>query len=100
MKPGINDIPIKVKISGRQLDELQRHTWQMCEAFGLDRKIENYKGTRPISLYSWDLDCIIAVLWLALNDEKEYPEKNDEGYILLNELYLYLKSEHKEVHGI
>ena len=53
----------------------------MCEAFGLDRKIENYKGTRPISLlYSWDLDCIIDVLWFALNDEKEYPDKKDEGY--------------------
>ena len=48
MKPGKNDIPIKVKISGRQLEELQKHTWQMCEAFGLDRKIE--KG----SLYKLD----------------------------------------------
>ena len=100
MKPGKNDIPVKVKISGRQLEELQKHTWQMCEAFGLDRKIENYKGTRPISLYSWDLDCIIDVLWLALDDEKEYPDKNDEGYIQLNELYFYLKKEHKVVHGI
>ena len=51
MKPGKSDIPIKRKISGRQLEELQKHTWQMCEAFGLDRKIENYKGTRPISFY-------------------------------------------------
>ena len=25
----------------------------MAEAFGLDRKIENYKGTRPITLYRW-----------------------------------------------
>ena len=49
MKPGKNDIPVKLKISGRQLKELQKHTWQMCEAFGLDGKIENYKGTRPIS---------------------------------------------------
>ena len=44
MKPGKNDIPVKVKISGRQLTELQKHTWQMCEAFGLDHKIDNYKG--------------------------------------------------------
>ena len=100
MKPGKNDIPVKVKISGRQLSELQRHTWQMCEAFGLDRKIENYKGTRQISLYSLDLDCLIDVLWLALEDKKEYPDKEDEGYIQLHDLYIYLKNAHKEVHGI
>ena len=100
MKPGKNDIPVKVTISGRQLTELQKHTWQMCEAFGLDHKIDNYKGIKPISLYSWDLDCIIDVLWLALDDEKEYPDKNDEGYRLLQELYVFLKKAHKEVHGI
>ena len=100
MKPGKNDIPVKVKMSGRQLTELQKHTWQMCEAFGLDRKIENYRGTRPISLYSWDLDCIIDVLWLALDDKKEYPDKEDEGYIRLYDLYVYLKKAHKEIHDI
>jgi len=99
MKPGKYDIPIKVKISGRQLTELQKHTWQMCEAFGLDRKIENYKGTRLISFYSWDLDCLIDVLSLVLDDEKEYPDKKDEGYIRLHELYVNLKNEHKEIHG-
>jgi len=72
----------------------------MIEAFGLDTKIDNYKGIRPISFYSWDLDCIIDVLWLALNDEKEYPDKKDEGYSLLHELYVYLKNAHKETHGI
>ena len=95
MKPGKNDIPIKRKISGRQLEELQKHTWQMCEAFGLDRKIENYKGTRPISFYSWDLDCILDVLDMALDDEKEYPDKENEGYIRLHELYLDLKKAYK-----
>ena len=96
MKPGKNDIPIKRKICGRQLEELQKHTWQMCEAFGLDRKVENYKGTKPISLYSWDLDCILAVLDVVLDDEKEYPDKEDEGYIKLQELYVDLKKAYKE----
>ena len=59
MKPGKKDIPLKVKISGRQLIELQKHTWQMCEAFGLDRKIEKYNGTRPISLYSWQVGLVM-----------------------------------------
>jgi hypothetical protein len=98
MKPGKNDVPIKLKISGRQLEELQKHTWQMCEAFGLDSKIENYKGTRPISFYSWDLDCILDVLDMVLDDEKEYPDKNDEGYVLLYELYAYLKKAYKETY--
>lgn len=98
MKPGKNDVPIKLKISGRQLEELQKHTWQMCEAFGLDSKIEDYKGTRPISFYSWDLDCILDVLDMALDDEKEYPDKNDEGYVLLYELYAYLKKAYKETY--
>lgn len=48
MKPGKNDIPVKIKISGIHLDELQRHTWLMTEAFGLDTKVSNYKGVRPI----------------------------------------------------
>ncbi len=99
MKPGKNDIPIKVKITGIQLDELQKHTWQMSEAFGLDTKIENYKGVRPISLYSWDLDCILDVLDMTLNDEKEYPDKKDKGYIKLNELYMHLKIASKETYG-
>ncbi len=80
------------------MKELQKHTWQMCEAFGLDSKIEKYKGTRPISFYSWDLDCILDVLDMALDDEKEYPDKNDEGYIKLYELYLDLKKTYKETY--
>ncbi len=70
----------------------------MCEAFGLDRKVENYKGTRPVSLYSWDLDCILAVLDVVLDDEKEYPDKEDEGYIKLQELYVDLKKAYKETY--
>ena len=71
----------------------------MCEAFGLDRKIEKYKGTRPISFYSWDLDCILDVLDMVLNDEKEYPDKNDEGYLRLHDLYVDLKKSYKETYG-
>ena len=99
MKPGKNDIAIKRKISERQLEELQKHTWQMCEAFGLDKKIANYKGTRPISFYSWDLDCILDVLSLVLDDVREYPDKKDEGYIKLYELYVDLNKAYKETYG-
>ena len=63
----------------------------MCEAFGLDTRIGNYKGVRAISFYSWDLDCMLDVLDMVLNDTKEYPDKQGEGYIKLNELYVDLK---------
>jgi hypothetical protein len=98
MKPEKNDIPIKRRISGIQLEELQKHTWQMCEAFGLDRKIDEYKGRRPISFYRWDLDCILDVLDMALDDEEVYPDKNDVGYIKLHELYADLKKAYKETY--
>ena len=99
MKPGKNDIPVRVKITGLQLEELQKHTSHMIEAFGLDTKVENYKGVRPISFYSWDLDCILDVLDMVLNDEKEYPDKRDEGYIKLGELYAHLKNAYRETYG-
>ena len=71
----------------------------MVEAFGLDAKIDNYKGIRPISFYSWDLDCILDVLSMTLDDEKEYPDKKDEGYLQLHELYINLKKAYKETYG-
>jgi hypothetical protein len=43
----------------------------MIEAFGLDTKVENYKGIRPISFYSWDLDCILDVLDIVLNEYRK-----------------------------
>jgi hypothetical protein len=98
MKPGKHDIPIKCRISGTQLEELQKHTGQMCEAFGLDRKIDKYKGTRPISFYRWDLDCILDVLDMVLGDKEEYPDKNNDGYIKLYELYVDLKKAYKETY--
>ena len=52
MKPGKKDIPYKVLITGLELVVLHKLTWCMCEAFGLDRKIAAYKGTRPITLYA------------------------------------------------
>ncbi len=47
MKPGSQDQQHKLLICGDELRELKRHTYSMAEAFGLDTKIENYKGTRP-----------------------------------------------------
>ncbi len=56
MKPVSRDIKLEILISGNELSELMRHSWQMVEAFGLDKRIEKYQGKRPIGLYSWDFD--------------------------------------------
>lgn len=93
MKPGPKDKKLNILITGRELEELQRHTHFMAEAFGLDRRIENYKGKRPIGLYSWDFDCLLAVIEDVLNDPKEYPDKSDPGYNALKNLFERLKEE-------
>jgi hypothetical protein len=94
MKPSSRDKKIRILISGRELSELQRHTWLMAEAFGLDRRIENYQGIRPIGLYRWDLDCLIDAIDVALDDPKDYPDKQCEGYKALKELHERLKDEY------
>ncbi len=67
----------------------------MTEAFGLDRWIENYQGKRPIGFYQWDLDCLLDVIDIVLNDPKDYPDRNTEGFKVLKELYNRLKSEYE-----
>jgi hypothetical protein len=39
------------------------------------------------------------VLSMALEDEKNYPDRGNEGYIKLNELHVYLKKAYKETYG-
>ncbi len=94
MKPGSKDIKVNILITGEELEELQKHTWSMAEAFGLDRRIEQYKGKNPIGLYQWDMDCLIDVLSIALDDSKEYPDHSSSGYLALKDLSERLKSEY------
>jgi len=56
MKPGRHDIRHQVLIADAELRELKRHTPLMAESFSLDRRIEEYRGTRPLGLYRWDLE--------------------------------------------
>jgi hypothetical protein len=98
LKPSKTDRPVRVKISGLQLSELQEHTGAMCEAFGLDRKIERYMGTRPITLYQWDLECLFAVLEEALKDEKQYSDHGAPEYVALNDLYANLEQLYQQTY--
>ncbi len=96
MKPGRNDIKLNILITGRELEELQRYTYDMAESFGLDRRIEEYKGKKPIGLYSWDFECLLMVIEDALKDHQNYPDKNDPGYLALKQLYDRLKQEYQK----
>ncbi len=96
MKPGSRAKKLNILITGEELHQLQRHSYLMVEAFGLDRRIENYQGKRPIGLYSWDFDCLLDVIHSELENETEYPDKNDDGYKALMNLYKRLKREYKK----
>ena len=50
MKPERNDIRHQLLICGDELVALQRLALGIAESFGLDRKIEKYKGARPLTL--------------------------------------------------
>jgi hypothetical protein len=52
VKPGSKDRKASILITGLELDELQRFAWMMAESFGLDRRIANYQGSRPIGFCS------------------------------------------------
>lgn len=96
MKIGKYDRKISILITGSELDELQRHVWMMAESFGLDRRIENYQGKRPIGLYRWDIECLTDVMNSALEDKKCYPSKTKIEYLALAELRNRLKQIYKE----
>lgn len=91
MKPGSRDKQHKILITGQELLELKKFTCDMAEAFGLDRRIESYKGKRPIGFYRWDLDCLVDVTTDALEDTDEYPEKTGSGYEAMKKLHKRIK---------
>ena len=99
MKPGPRDHRHTLKICGEELRQLKRHVGSMAEAFGLDRKIDEYAGVRPITLYRWDLECLMAVIELALRDMSEYPDESAKGYRALAELGERLRQEYQSVYG-
>lgn len=70
MKPGPKDIKVFLTFSEAELELLQDNTWQMAEAFGLDRRIANLTGKRKVGFYGWDLDCLEAVI----SDIKTQPD--------------------------
>ena len=95
MRLGPNDVKLTILIPGDELHELKRFTIDMAEAFGLDRRIEAYSGKRPIGFYRWDLDCLLAVMDLALKDQRAYPDKTSSAYAALKRLRDRLQEEYR-----
>ena len=97
MRPGPNDVKLSILITGDELHELKQFTFDMVEAFGLDRQIEAYSGKRPIGFYRWDLDCLLVVMDLALKDRRAYPDKTASAYGALKRLHDRLQEEYRRV---
>ncbi len=58
----------------------------IAEAFGLDRRIANYQGVRPIGLYRWDIECLVDVIDSALKDPEYYSTHDSPEYQALKNL--------------
>ena len=86
IKPGRYDFPCSVLITGLELKELKKHIYILCESYGLDSRLDKYKGKRPIQLYRWDMEWIIETLEDVLASADDYPDHNSPGYITLKKL--------------
>jgi len=82
MKPGKNDRRHEILITGAELRELKR--LDLPESLGLDRRIAKYQGKRPIGLYRWDLECLLATLSIVADGRD--PFVSPKGQIALKRL--------------
>ncbi|MBL7162754.1 MAG: hypothetical protein ISS57_09130 [Anaerolineales bacterium] len=99
MRPGKRDHKNSILITGTELLELKRHTYMMVECFGFDNRFYRYKGKRPIGLYRWDMECLLAVIEAALADKDEYPSQDSPEYQALSSLHQRLINEYRTHYG-
>jgi hypothetical protein len=99
MKTGPRDKMVAMLIAGEELNQLKRFTVDMSEAFGLDKKIEKYAGKRSMNFYQWDMDCLLAVIELALKDDSEYPDKSSSTCMALGRLRNRMLDEYGRAYG-
>jgi hypothetical protein len=93
IRPGRKDRKVSILITGMELDELQRFDWVMAESFGLDRRIANYQGVRPIGLWRWDIECLVGVIDSVLDDPEYYPTQDSPKYLAIKTLRDRLQAE-------
>jgi len=98
IKPGKNDIKTNFLIQGEELHALQEIAAYFTECFGLDDRIYNYKGNRPLGLYRWDFDHLLTGIDAALEDSKTGTRLTPDETLALTDLFIRLKAVCKEVH--
>jgi hypothetical protein len=96
VKPGRKDIRLEVLITGAELEALKDLAYQMCEAYGLDRRIERYRGVRPMGLHRWDMDCLLDVIFFTVRDESD---KDSPRYRVLAGMHDRLRSIYAQTWG-
>ena len=69
------------------------------ESFGLERRVERYQGKRPISLYRWDLECLLDTLSLEMTDRPLPPRPRRTHLAALQSLYDRLRKEYGAAYG-
>ena len=99
MKPASGERKRYILINGLELNELHRFDWLMAESYGLDRRIANYKGTRPIGLWRWDIDCLVDAIDLVLDDPEFYSSHETPGYLAIKALQDRVKEEGKALYA-
>jgi hypothetical protein len=92
MKPGKRDIKTNLLIQGEELEALQDISYCFTECFGLDARIDNYKGIRPLGLYSWDFDCLIAGIESIFMDERTKNALSPDAAKALTDLLSRIKA--------
>ena len=96
MKPGKHDRKHYFLIQGAELRELKE--LDLAESYGLDRRIERYQGKRPLGLYRWDLDGLLAALSVAWDQPDDYytPRANKGA---IKKLLERLQAEYDSAYG-
>ena len=103
MKPGKRDKKTNIKIQGEELAALQNISFLLSECFGLDSRIDEYKGIRAIGLYQWDYECLISGIEFAINNDRtrrSIPENevNTLANLLIKTRNTYINSYRQETH--
>jgi hypothetical protein len=98
MKPGKNDIKTNLIIQGDELYAIQDVCYIFTECFGLDSRIANYKGKRPLGLYQWDFECLISGLDYIVNNEKGKQRVSSEDLEILRNLLVRVNEIYKNIY--
>jgi hypothetical protein len=97
MKPGKKDRRHQVLITGEEMRELK--LLALPESFGLEGRVQRYQGKRPLGLYRWDLDCLLATLSLEMEDRPQHPRLRRKNIAALRSLYDRLRAEYDSAYG-